>query len=124
MRAEWRSRRDFIARYLAACQADDLAAEMGFYADPVDYMDEGSLRAAEIKAELVSYRRNWPGRHLKLIHCVASQVPSNANQMIVTYRYQFEVQGGGHERKGTEDIRATRELMGGDFEKLSPLRGL
>ena len=93
--------RNFIARYLKASESDDPAAEMAFFAEQVDYMDEGELHAVDLKAELAAYRRNWPERHLKLLHLVASQNPANPQEMIVTYRYGFDVHGStGRERKG------------------------
>ncbi len=58
--------RDFINRYLHACQSGSLAAELAFYADRVDYMAEGVERKAGIETELASYRESWPDRHFEL----------------------------------------------------------
>ena len=111
--------RDFIDRYLHACQAGDLAAELAFYADRVDYMDEGAERKAVLQVELASYRQNWPERRFKLVHCVASPNPSNRDETIATFRYQFDVRGDGGERKGVEDLNVTIRLIGGELRIVS-----
>ncbi len=111
--------RDFIGRYLHACQAGDLAAEMGFYADRVDYMDEGPVTRADLQADLAAYRRNWPDRSFKLVHCVASPSPGDPDEMIATFRYEFDVRGDGHERKGMEDLNVVIRGVGGELKIVS-----
>ncbi len=111
--------RDFIGRYLHACGEGDLGAELGFFADKVDYMDDGGLDKAALQADLAAYRRNWPERAFKLVHCVASPMPSNADELIATFRYQFDVRGGGHERKGIEDLNIVIRVAGGALKIIS-----
>ena len=96
--------RDFIDRYLHACQAGSLDAELAFYADRIDYMSDGPETKTDLRTELTAYRENWPLRQLKLLHCVASPSPGRADEVIVTYRYQYDVRGSGHESKGMEDV--------------------
>jgi hypothetical protein len=106
--------RDFIDRYLHACQSNDPDIELAFYAGRVNYMDEGAMDKSRLRTELAAYRKNWPDRHFKLLHCVASASPSKANEIIVTFRYQFVVRGGGHEQKGIEDLNAVIAFAGGE----------
>ncbi len=39
--------------------------------------------------------------------------------MIVTFRYRFHVRGGGHERKGTEDLNMTIRSINGELKIVS-----
>jgi len=111
--------RDFVDRYLHACQSGSLAAELTFYADRVDYMAEGVQRKADLKTELASYRQSWPERRFELIHCVASPSPSNPDEMIVTFRYQFDVRGDDHKRKGMEDLNIIIRSINGELKIVS-----
>ena len=111
--------RDFVDRYLHACQSDSLDAELMFYADRVDYMDDGVQRKADLKTEFASYRQSWPDRRFKLIHCVASPSPSNPDEMIVTFRYRFDVRGDGQERNGMEDLNIVIRSISGELKIVS-----
>jgi hypothetical protein len=111
--------RDFIDRYLHACQANDPAAELAFYAGRLDYMSEGAQAKASLQPELASYRQNWPERHFKLLHCVSSPNPSDSDEIIATFRYQFDVLGGGRERKGIEDLNVTIRSIHGELKIVS-----
>ena len=103
--------RDFIGRYLHACEAGSVDAELAFYADRVDYMSDGQETKAGLRAELAAYRDDWPERHGKLLRCVASPVAAHPDEVMVTFRYQYDVRGyggssRGHESKGIEDLNA------------------
>jgi hypothetical protein len=111
--------RDFIDRYLHACQSGDLAAELAFYADRVDYLADGPEPKAALRTELAAYRRNWPERTLTLLHCVASPSPAKIDEMIATFRYRFDVRGGGHEREGVEDLNVVIRSFGGTLKIVS-----
>ena len=111
--------RDFVDRYLHACQSGSLAAELTFYAERVDYMAEGVQRKADLKGALAQYRESWPERHFELMHCVASPSPSDPDEMIATFRYKFDVRGGGHDRKGVEDLNVVIRAVGGELKIIS-----
>ncbi len=111
--------RDFILRYLHACQSGDLGAELAFYAGHVDYMGEGAESKAAIEAGLASYRQNWPERRFKLLHCVASPDPADPDQIIATFRYQYSVRGDGRGHEGIEDLNAVIRSIGGELKIIS-----
>jgi hypothetical protein len=111
--------RDFILRYLHACQGGDLGAELAFYVGHVDYMGEGAEDKAGVEAELAAYRRNWPERRFKLLDCVASPNPANPDEIIATFRYRYNVRGDGSEREGIEDLNLILRSIGRELKIIS-----
>ncbi len=57
----------FIQAYLHAGQTNDTEAEMAFYADHVDYFDEGVVDRRFIRATSTRYDHRWPQRQFTLL---------------------------------------------------------
>jgi hypothetical protein len=108
--------RDFIARFLHAGDSNRLAQIMAFYAERVDYMDDGFIHRDAIQSILTTYYETWPTRHSTLLHCVASLSPADPSEIIVTFRYQFDVRSPAHEQKGAEDLNTTLRPAGNDLQ--------
>jgi peptidoglycan hydrolase-like protein with peptidoglycan-binding domain len=58
--------RRFIRAYLDACQSPDVADELGFYADRVDYFHHGNVDQNYIRGLLHAYYEQWPERSYRV----------------------------------------------------------
>jgi hypothetical protein len=58
--------RKFIRAYLDACQSPDVADELAFYGDRVDYFHHGTVDKAFISGLLTSYYAQWPQREYRV----------------------------------------------------------
>ena len=59
--------RAYIASYLQAGQSNDAPAELAFYADHVDYFNEGVVDRRFIENDVARYDRRWPQRRFTLL---------------------------------------------------------
>ncbi len=85
--------RGFVASYLRAGQSDDTEAQMPFYADSVDYLNEGRVGHRFIRADIDSYDRRWPERHFTLLDPVtlAASADHDPDKIVVNFHYRFAV---------------------------------
>ncbi len=96
--------RDFIARYLRAGQTNMPGAEMGFYAERVNYFNEGSINHSQIAADIGRYEKRWPTRSFTLVGPVS--VVADANNLdhtLAHFRYRFTNQNGCFIVRGEAD---------------------
>jgi hypothetical protein len=85
--------RAFVERYLRAGQANDPEAEVAFYADRVDYFDEGIVDRRFIEKDVRRYNQRWPERQFTLVDPVEVSAPDENAHTTVEFRYQFAVKG-------------------------------
>ncbi len=89
--------RDFIRRYLAACESPNPQDELAFYADRVDYFDHGVVDKTYILNELAVYDQRWPKRH----YATGDSVPvvKKGNNTIARLRVRFELANPPNDRR-------------------------
>ena len=97
--------RAFIARYLQAGQTNDPPAELAFYADRVDYFNEGVVDRRFIGGDIARYDRRWPDRHFTLLEpfAIASSPDGDPDKTVVNFRYQFANKGSKYLVHGKTD---------------------
>ncbi len=85
--------RGFLASYLRAGQSDDTEAQMPFYGEQVDYLNEGRVDQRFIRADIDSYDRRWPERHFTLLDpvTVAPSPDHDPEKIVVSFHYRFAV---------------------------------
>ena len=85
--------RGFLANYLRVGQSNDTEAQMPFYADRVDYFNEGSVDHHFIHTDIDGYDRRWPERHFTLLDPVtlAASPDHDPEKIIVNFHYRFAV---------------------------------
>ncbi len=83
----------FVASYLRAGQSDDTEAQMPFYADQVDYFNEGRVDRRFIRADIDGYDRRWPERHFTLLDPItlAASPDHDPEKIVVNFHYRFVV---------------------------------
>jgi peptidoglycan hydrolase-like protein with peptidoglycan-binding domain len=89
--------RDFVRRYLAACESSNPQDELAFYADRVDYFDHGVVDKTYILNELAVYDQRWPKRNYSTGDSV--QVVKTGNNTNARLRVSFEVANPLHNRR-------------------------
>jgi hypothetical protein len=94
--------RDFVESYLRASERNDDGTAR-YYADRVDYFDDGLCERSELLARERERRKQWPDRKFSLVRFVASPHGSDSEAIIVTYRYRYVVRNEQREITGTED---------------------
>ena len=85
--------RGFLESYLRAGQTNDTAAQMPFYGERVDYLNEGTVDHRFIRADIDGYDRRWPERHFTLLAPItlAPAPDHDPAKIIVNFRYRFAV---------------------------------
>ncbi len=95
----------FVADYLRASGRKDLQEELHFYADAVDYFDNGRVDRRVIERILRGYDRRWPSRSYSLASTPAySFVPSRA-EIVVAFHANFSLSGHGKHARGKTENR-------------------
>lgn len=84
----------FVREYLAACETNQLSAEMAFYADRVDYFDHGVVNRDFIAKDVGHYYRRWPRRDFKLLDFKLSKAAGD--ELEVKFRISFRVANAEH----------------------------
>ena len=104
----------FVQQYLAARMGNDLDAEMGLFAETIDYFEDGMVARAFIRSAHQRENERWPRRRYTLLNRVATANLERLGETIVTARIRTEVGGGAAKpRVLTEDIVFTlRETRG------------
>ena len=53
---------EFMRRYLAACETENVTDELAYYAPRVDYFAHGIVPKTYVRDQLVAYNESWPQR--------------------------------------------------------------
>jgi hypothetical protein len=101
----------FVQEYLDACESNDLAREMAFYADEVRYFDHGPVNTAFIEQDVSAFYKRWPKRSYHLYNLeVVKSLPA---ETFVKFRIGFQYRGVGHRVAGkTENVFAIQHAGG------------
>jgi hypothetical protein len=94
----------FIRNLLEASVKNDFTSETVFYANDVDYFDNGMVDSAHIMADNANYDRKWPVKSYQMgdvldFKCVETDV------YYVDFRLGFSVQNGATEKNGVVDCQ-------------------
>jgi peptidoglycan hydrolase-like protein with peptidoglycan-binding domain len=91
--------RNFLRRYLDACQSPRPDDELAFYADKVEYYDHGVVEKSYIRNELAVYDQRWPSRKYTLGDSL--RVARVGNNTVVRVRVSFEVANSERNRRAS-----------------------
>lgn len=95
--------REFIESYLRNCETNDLAAEMSFYAEPLDYFDQGIVDRRFVEEDVKRYYKRWPERKYVLLSITQEPVPGRTDEALVKFRIDFTVKNETHTVHGQTD---------------------
>ncbi len=88
----------FVADYLVACETNQLASEMKFYADRLNYFDHGKVDREFVARDVRRFYQRWPERHYDLLDFKMSPVKGGGHE--VTFRIAFKYKSPAHSVAG------------------------
>ena len=81
--------RELLRQYLAASETPNVADEVGFYGNEIDFFDRGHVGRAYIENELTAYDQRWPERKYTLLDPVT--VRETGDKIVATCQVKFSL---------------------------------
>jgi hypothetical protein len=106
--------RDYVGAFVLAGLDPQVGAEAAFFADRVQYYDQGVLGHEKIRQDLQRYAARWPERRFWLAGDITVE-PQNDNRVRVTFPLRYELRNGGKHSSGKMDKTLVLEPSGDDL---------
>lgn len=107
----------FLRDYLRASESNDLASEMAFYAERVDYFDHGVVDRRFMEKDIGgNYYKRWPQRRYKLLAVRVAPPAAGEEEITVRFRMRFDVKSAKGAATGQTDN--TFKIQRGDDGKM------
>ncbi|MFN2475717.1 MAG: peptidoglycan-binding protein [Chthoniobacterales bacterium] len=91
----------FVEQYLRDGEGNDIAAQAGYFAYPVEYFDHGTVGADFVHKDVTNYLKRWPERKYTLAQPVTFfAAPANDGDTIVEFDIAFNVANKQHSGTG------------------------
>jgi len=107
--------RDYVAAFVLAGLDKSVGAESEFFADRVDYYDQGVMDREKIQQDLKRYDERWPERHFWLAGKINIE-PQSENRVRVTFPLVFKLRNGNKQSSGKVDKTLVLEPAGDDLQ--------
>ena len=110
--------RDYVGAFVLAGIDPRVGAELEFFADRVDYYDQGTIDRERIRADLQRYNQRWPQRRFWL----AGQVdvkPQADSRVRVNFPLRYELRRGAERSSGKVRKTLLLEVVGDDLQIVS-----
>jgi hypothetical protein len=107
--------RDYVGAFVLAGLDPQVGAETEFFADRVQYYDEGTIGRENIRRDLHRYAARWPERRFWLAGDVRVE-PQNGNRVRVTFPLRYELRNGRKHSSGKIAKTIVLEPTGDDFQ--------
>ena len=107
--------RDYVAAYVLAGLDKNVGAEAEFFADSVDYYDQGVMDREKIRKDLKLYDERWPERHFWVAGKISVE-PQSENRVRVTFPLGFKLRNGNKQSSGKVDKTLVLEPAGDDLQ--------
>ncbi|MFZ0918100.1 MAG: peptidoglycan-binding protein [Candidatus Udaeobacter sp.] len=107
--------RDYVAAFVLAGLDKNVGAETEFFADRVQYYDQGVMDREKIRDDLKRYDERWPERHFWLAGKINVE-PQSENRVRVTFPLGFKLRNGNKQSSGKVDKTLVLEPTGDDLE--------
>ena len=106
--------RGFVEAFLAKGESNTPGAQGDYFADHVDYFDEGVVDQRFINKDTDKYNSRWPNRHFTLDSPLTVEGPPDGSpdKFVVNFRCKFNVRKPGHDVKGAADESYTLQRTG------------
>jgi peptidoglycan hydrolase-like protein with peptidoglycan-binding domain len=105
--------RDYVGAFVLAGLDPQVGAEADFFADRVEYFDQGVMSRDQIREDLKQYAARWPERRFWFAGDIRVQ-PQNGNRVRVTFPLQYELRNGAKHSSGKIDKTLVLEMVGDD----------
>jgi hypothetical protein len=107
--------RDYVAAFVLAGLDKNVGAEVEFFADRVEYYDEGVKNREKIREDLKRYDDRWPERHFWVAGAINIE-PQSENRVRVTFPLGFKLRNGGKQSSGKTNKTLVLEPAGDDLQ--------
>jgi peptidoglycan hydrolase-like protein with peptidoglycan-binding domain len=107
--------RDYVAAFVLAGLDRNVGAEADFFADRVQYYDQGIMDRENIREDLKRYDEQWPERHFWVAGDLIVE-PQSDNRMRVTFPLGFKLRRGNKNLSGKVDKSLVLEPAGDDLQ--------
>jgi peptidoglycan hydrolase-like protein with peptidoglycan-binding domain len=107
--------RDYVAAFVLAGLDRNVGAEAEFFADRVEYYDQGIMDREKIREDLKRYDERWPERHFWIAGTINIE-PQNDNRARLTFPLGFKLRNGNRTVTGKVDKTLVLEPAGDDLQ--------
>ena len=110
--------RDYVGAFVLAGLDPHIGSETDFFAERVQYYDEGVIGRGKIRKDLQRYAARWPERRFWLDGDITAE-PQNGNRVRVTFPLRYELRNGGKHSSGKINKTLVLEAAGEDLQIVS-----
>jgi Putative peptidoglycan binding domain len=107
--------RDYVAAFVLAGLDKNVGAETEFFADRVEYYDQGVMDREKIREDLKRYDERWPERHFWVAGKINIE-PQSENGVRVTFPLGFKLRNGNRTVTGKTNKTLVLEAAGDDLQ--------
>jgi len=107
--------RDYVGAFVLAGLDPQVGAEADFFADRVQYYDEGTISRENIRRDLQRYAARWPKRRFWLAGDIRVK-PQPGNRVRVTFPLRYELRNGAKHSSGEIAKTVVLEPTGDDLQ--------
>ena len=107
--------RDYVGAFVLAGLDPQVGAEVAFFADRVQYYNEGMKDREKIREDLKRYDSRWPGRKFWLAGDISVE-PQTDKRARVTFPLRYELRNGKKHSSGKVDKTLVLERAGDDLQ--------
>jgi peptidoglycan hydrolase-like protein with peptidoglycan-binding domain len=107
--------RDYVGAFVLAGLDPQVGAEAAFFADRVQYYNEGMKDREKIREDLKRYDSRWPGRKFWLAGDISVE-PQSDKRVRVTFPLRYELRNGAKHSSGKVDKTLMLERAGDDLQ--------
>ena len=109
---------DYVGAFVLAGVNARVASELEFFAERVNYFDQGVLDRERIRRDLEKYDQRWPERRFRLAGPLQVK-PESAGRLKVNFPLRYELRNGSKHAIGTVRKSLVLERAGDDFQIVS-----
>jgi peptidoglycan hydrolase-like protein with peptidoglycan-binding domain len=107
--------RDYVAAFVLAGLDRNVGAESDFFADRVEYYDQGTMDRENIREDLKRYDERWPERHFWVAGAINVE-PQSDNRVRVTFPLGFKLRNANKTLNGKVEKTLVLEPAGDGFQ--------
>jgi peptidoglycan hydrolase-like protein with peptidoglycan-binding domain len=107
--------RDYVGAFVLAGLDPHVGSETDFFAERVQYYDDGVIGREKIRKDLQRYAAHWPTRRFWLDGDITVE-PQNGNRVRVTFPLRYELRNGDKHSSGKINKTLVLEAAGDDLQ--------
>jgi peptidoglycan hydrolase-like protein with peptidoglycan-binding domain len=107
--------RDYVGAFVLAGLDPQVGAEAAFFADRVQYYDDGVMDREKIRQDLERYNARWPKRRFWLAGDISVE-PQSDKRVRVTFPLKYELRKGAKHASGKVNKTLVLEPAGDDLQ--------